>query len=323
VGMALAIGAAFALRKRLPAASIAATTIPPAKPLELVPLKVISRPTCVGEEGNLEGFSLHPVMLASSELDVLRDMMKVTDPQNLGQGRDVLERTTYTNLTLERAWRISKPDKKVVYDANKNMAAVAIRRVQNSKIVPAVETKLDGVCHQVGCDASANEKLLLHGTKPEHVVSILVNGLSERLSGGLFGCGVYMAEDPSKVDQYCTCDNASVADEHVKDLHERIYHSNPHPGGKIYYCFAVRVALGCPVFTKDGETDMHTGDRLWVSSDKRELKPIPGVSPPMPYHSLIAEAKDESGYHVKRHRELLTFNGDRTLLEYLIAFRRA
>jgi len=52
------------------------------------------------------------------------------------------------------------------------------------------------------------------------------------------------------------------------------------------------------------------------------LNAIPGVIPSMPYHCLIAEAKDHQDYKVKRHREFITFNGDMTLLEYLIAYTR-
>jgi len=48
-----------------------------------------------------------------------------------------------------------------------------------------------------------NEKILLHGTRPETLLTLLQNGLSERFSGGLFGNGSYLAEDPSKIDQYC------------------------------------------------------------------------------------------------------------------------
>ena len=57
-------------------------------------------------------------------------------------------------------------------------------------------------------DASINELFLLHGTKPDALVSVLTNGPSDKFSDGLFGQGVYMAENACKTDQYTTKDSA-------------------------------------------------------------------------------------------------------------------
>ena len=53
-----------------------------------------------------------------------------------------------------------------------------------------------------------NERCLLHGTRPEHVLNLLQNGLNERMSksSGAFGGGLYLAEDIEKIDQYCSPD---------------------------------------------------------------------------------------------------------------------
>jgi len=269
-----------------------------------------------------DGFALHEVT-TQAELDLLKEIMLVTDPQNLNYGRDVREADRHSKLTVVRGWRVVEPHKLAGHSAKKNIAAIEIRKVQAKELVPQVETKLDDVSGKVGCSQALNEKILLHGTKPELVMSIIQNGLNERLSGGLFGCGIYLAEDPSKINQYVTHDDgADHGNSAVTELHRRLYSVRPFSGGKIYYCFAVRVTLGWPVFTKDGETDMLTGRGLWTSPDKRELSAMPNVQPPLPYHSLVAEAKQEPSYKVKRHREFITFDGDRTTLEYLIAFRR-
>jgi outer membrane protein assembly factor BamB len=51
-----------------------------------------------------------------------------------------------------------------------------------------------------------NEQLLLHGTSPDVLFSLLSNGLNERFSGTnagtKFGDGIYFAEDVGKSDQY-------------------------------------------------------------------------------------------------------------------------
>ena len=56
----------------------------------------------------------------------------------------------------------------------------------------------------------ANETMLLHGTSPEKLLSLLSNGLNERFSGSnagtAFGDGIYLAEDAGKTDQYVSID---------------------------------------------------------------------------------------------------------------------
>merc|ERR1712110_975296 len=62
----------------------------------------------------------------------------------------------------------------------------------------------------------------LHGTKPETVLAILSGGLNERLCTGLFGRGVYLAEDPEKADQYVAPDPKYKANG-LDDLHQILY----------------------------------------------------------------------------------------------------
>lgn len=52
--------------------------------------------------------------------------------------------------------------------------------------------------HLVPCrlDASINETFLLHGTKPESLLTVLSNGLSEKFSDGLFGEGICKSFEP-------------------------------------------------------------------------------------------------------------------------------
>ena len=45
----------------------------------------------------------------------------------------------------------------------------------------------------------------------------------------MFGCGVYLAEDPSKIDQYCTPDTGGP--ENLEELWKAL--SPPHPGAGI------------------------------------------------------------------------------------------
>merc|ERR1712139_485798 len=91
--------------------------------------------------------------------------------------------------------------------------------------LPPVKTKLDDAARKLlNLDEAVNEKCLLHGTKPDHALSIIHNGLNEKLSGGLFGKGVYLAEDPSKIDQYCTPDvKLGEGSDQAKNLQQVLY----------------------------------------------------------------------------------------------------
>merc|ERR1719359_2717415 len=100
----------------------------------------------------------------------------------------------------------------------------------------------------------------MHGTKPESLMAILSHGLNERVSGGIFGHGVYLAEDASKIDQYCTPDTGpGNGNEQLESLHEALY-TDPgveFPGDEVCYVLACRACLGYPVFTKDGRNNMN------------------------------------------------------------------
>jgi hypothetical protein len=69
----------------------------------------------------------------------------------------------------------------------------AVRNLQNSCPTPPFEPLQR---------EEANEVLLLHGTKPEVVLSILQNSLDPDMARpGMFGRGTYFAEDSAKIDQ--------------------------------------------------------------------------------------------------------------------------
>jgi hypothetical protein len=87
-------------------------------------------------------------------------------------------------------------------------------------------------------DDSANEVLLLHGTRPEVVASILEKSLDPKLArAGLFGRGTYFAEHPAKIDQYTTVDarwkggSRSSENKTIRELHNKLYpEPSWHPG---------------------------------------------------------------------------------------------
>ena len=153
------------------------------------------------------------------------------------------------------------------------------------------------------------------------MLSLLSAGLNERFSGSnagtAFGEGVYLAEDVGKTDQYVTTD---ASYDPKSALHSRLYgRSHRHPGS-VHYVLVCRVALGYPCRTKAGGRDalsMDTKEKLFPRGF-RELAPVPGVLPPIYYHSLIAEL----GATIVRYREFVCFHGEYIYPEYLLAYQR-
>eukprot|EP00931_Biecheleriopsis_adriatica_P114302 TRINITY_DN8989_c0_g1_i3.p1 TRINITY_DN8989_c0_g1~~TRINITY_DN8989_c0_g1_i3.p1 ORF type:complete len:579 (+),score=99.79 TRINITY_DN8989_c0_g1_i3:24-1739(+) len=271
----------------------------------------------------------------SKTWSALCQLLHVPDPQNLGVGRDVSEHEEYDSIKPVHAWKIDMDTRAMLYAAAKKMAiediegvCKDIEGVKSITKVGDVETKIDKVGIELArCqdkkDITVHDHVLLHGTKPELIRTILRNGLSEKFSSGLFGKGLYLTEDPSKADQYCTTDRPG--DESLDDLHEDLYGKTglEHPG-PVCYMLVCRVTIGIPVYTKDGKTDMHPPHKeVFHDDSKRELAAIEGSDPPIPYHTLIAEAGPKhDGFYLQRHREYVVFSANRVMEEYLVAFKR-
>jgi len=105
-------------------------------------------------------------------------------------GRDQQQHGRYSRLKLVRAWRVEHDE---LYSAYR----VACRRVQSlAAQVPLrkerkarIRSELYGASQRLpwALDESVNEVRLLHGTKPELVLSILTNGMNERFAGSSAG----------------------------------------------------------------------------------------------------------------------------------------
>jgi hypothetical protein len=136
-----------------------------------------------------------------------------------------------------------------------------------------------------------------------------------RSASSLLHTGTYFAEDAGKNDQYVTRDARYGSN---SKLHEQLYgKSCRHPNQPVFYLLLCRVSLGCFVTTVDGLKDS-AGNSVFASDQKRELATVPGASPPVHYHSLVAEL----GGSIQRYREFISFRSEYTYPEYLLAYRR-
>ena len=163
----------------------------------------------------------------------------------------------------------------------------------------------------------------MHGAPPHVLLSILSTGPNERFSGSnagtAFGDGTYLAEDAGKNDQYVAVD---AAYDGTSELHKRLYgHGVQHPG-KVFYLLVCRVALGHQVRTTQygrSAKSMDGGFPVFPISF-RELSDVPGVSPPVRYHSLLADVMPPHGS--MRYREYIVFHSELIYPEYVIAYQR-
>jgi hypothetical protein len=258
-------------------------------------------------------------------------LFEVGDPETLGIGRDVTSsfkvgdpgsrRQLYNGLRPLLAWKIRSARRRTIYDAEREHILEDRSHLETVCEMQSISTKLDDAAQMLKLDGGVNEHILLHGTKPSNVHAILRNGLNERVSSGHFGHAVYLTEDASKSDQYCTPDDGRGEPQ----LRDGLYADCglKHPGC-VCYAIVCRVALGFPVYTKNGRHALdQAGMSVYTSPEKRELAAIPGSQPPISYHSLVVQAGPKSeGFALTRHREFLIFNSNHIVEEYIVAYQR-
>jgi hypothetical protein len=279
-----------------------------------------------------DGFVLLPVKQSEAPgVWVGLERLMRTDGKQLGKGKDVGgQPMAYDSLKLARAWKIENSNNSDAYESGVAKVSSHMRKISTSLTGLAPPTGLPAMTAAAAVAAlseskalrpEVNEQLLLHGTSPDVLFSLLSNGLNERFSGTnagtKFGDGIYFAEDVGKSDQYVTKD-AKL--EVSSELHQRLYDAEQRHPGSVYYVLACRVALGHSMRTQvggKGAVSMDTG-RPCFPKTFRELSPIEGVSPPIMHHSLIAE----TGRDLCRYREFITFHGEYVCPEFLLAYHR-
>lgn len=254
-----------------------------------------------------------------AKLAMLQQMLRIDDAYKyeLGRGRDAHKYDRpYSRLELHAAWHFDMEDRREIYAIQRRLVSRECARVGT---VPELHTKLDFVHNHFDVDTAINEKWLLHGTQPKLVLPTLDSGLNEHLASlqGMFGAGIYLAEDAAKIDQYATPDTGSDPD--LRELHKKLFwrDNTMHPGTDLFYVFVVSAICGVSCRTLDGKMDRHTEQPLFASECRRELAFIP-ENQPLRYHSLLADTGDK----LQRFREFVFYHAARTNIAYLIAYRR-
>jgi hypothetical protein len=233
----------------------------------------------------------------------------------------------HTSLKFKFAWHIESPALWGKYHNAKEQIRSDFRLLQNRSKRLQIRSDFFRATRglPIDLDFSINESLLLHGSTPDVILSIIQNGMNEHYSGNgagtAFGDGLYFCEDAAKADQYVQIDKRFKED---SELHKRLFTTSHirHPGN-LCYMFLERVAMGAFAMTKDGETLQYgcvgkPGGAVFANEAKRELANIPETNPPVLYHGLLVN----KGEHHERFKEFVQFHGDRCYPEYLIAYQR-
>eukprot|EP00908_Phaeocystis_cordata_P020415 Transcript_32076.p1 GENE.Transcript_32076~~Transcript_32076.p1 ORF type:complete len:715 (+),score=179.38 Transcript_32076:1622-3766(+) len=274
-----------------------------------------------------DGFALKPLDQTDPMWRALAQLLETSDPGQLGTGRDASEYGEYNELQLASAWHIQHPQIEERFHAAKNkvvndMKLLDRRGVHSSCAQPSgLPVATARAAAGFALTPAASESVLLHGTSSDVLLSVLTNGLNPNLcgtnAGTAFGEGVYLAEDVAKTDHYSEPD---VGYDGSSELHRRLYGDCNRHQGSVFYVLVCRALLGYPARTTHygrAASHMGTGEPLFPISF-RELAVIPDVSPPMFYHSLIAER----GPGHLRYREFIFFHGEYVCPEYLLAYHR-
>lgn len=246
-------------------------------------------------------------------LRVLQDMM-ASSPNDLGHGRDYRETGSYDHLQVVGAWRVINREKQERYSDALREDPVATTEPVELRAAYAEATRQLPGCMDLG----AGEAILLHGTDPRVLHSIMFEGLDPGVAAeGLFGRGTYFAEDAAKIDQYARVDVKYQKDGELSELHHRLYSSSslPHPN-RVCYALVCRVRLGAIVRTQDGRTQMSSDAPLFQDHARTSLAPFAG-SGQIP-GSIVAE----KGIRIQRFREFIVFEPERIQVEYLVAYQR-
>ena len=132
------------------------------------------------------------------------------------------------------------------------------------------------------------EVFLFHGTKANLKDVIMHSGFDERVAnlGGLFGAGVYFAENSSKSDEYCTPDSSGSC-----------------------YMFLSRVMLGTPFLAEQPMSQLRRPPNLHGSN--RLCDSVIGVT----------KATHPSAF-LERYREFIVYDRRQAYPELLIEFKR-
>lgn len=206
----------------------------------------------------------------------------------IGQGRDNYG-LSHKSYQIQKVYRVENPNLYKKYIQHKKN--VKDNEMFGADVYNKNESKIKHFDKHL--DQDANEMWLWHGTKPEIKDIIPVSGFDERVaSSGLFGHGIYFAENFSKSDEY----------------------TRPSSDGTCYM-FLTRVCMGNICHITEGQSG-----RKRPPCVREFVGRCNGVCTHPRHHSLLAE-KGQNCY-LKKYREFIVYDRNQCYPEYLIEYKR-
>jgi len=252
----------------------------------------------------------------------------------LGEGRDAIEylQGGYQELALKGCYKVMyKNSLEVKFYEKEKRWMKSLWENWNGEFV---RTELQGTSFRdIVLDHEIHENFLLHSTDATVVRDIICSYLSK--GGGLFGEGVYLADLPSKADQYAVRDTQF----------------NPGPpalDNDIFYMFVVQTLLGktARVYcTKGGKAFYRIHDaggngpgsliEPWSNQAGRRFYKDSSTTAPELFHSMKAAVDNANsddpstdmlygrGSCIKKFSEyLVPLESNRSLIRYIMAYTR-
>eukprot|EP00743_Colponemidia_sp_Colp-15_P001407 GILK01001543.1.p1 GENE.GILK01001543.1~~GILK01001543.1.p1 ORF type:complete len:1298 (+),score=200.90 GILK01001543.1:257-3895(+) len=166
-------------------------------------------------------------------VDLKREIQSLFDKccnaATLGHGRDQQQAGSYSRLKVHTVWRVENFKLWNKYVARKMELKSLAKGVKGGagSASEVVSTDQHSWVRDTQLNGRMNEKLLFHGTDAVLANIICEHGFDERVAAleGMFGAGIYFAEQCSKSDQYVRRDSHGM-----------------------FYMFVSRVMLGTQVY---------------------------------------------------------------------------
>ena len=164
------------------------------------------------------------VVTDPDEFSVFKDLLKVMQPDELGRGRDAeTGLPAYNCLEVKHVWRIEDAVQWQKYETGRRQVSNDLKVTKGLGEQKLLISRFDEMTRHLmqEDDVDAGAVMLLHGTKSDFVLPILNRGMNERLASGeaAFGSGIYLCEDPEKMDQYSRAASGTQA----RNLQENLF----------------------------------------------------------------------------------------------------
>lgn len=178
-----------------------------------------------------------------NKANVLQDMMDV-DPKCMVQYKAL----RYDSVEIVGTWKINNKLQQEQFDAARTkIKETSPNEEESAYDIPDLCAAHESACQQTFGQKSRRSVLASWITRRENLHTILFEGHKTELSNnGLFGRGIYFAENVAKIHQYATNDEHYQIDGNLGELHERIYAESKclHPHNA-RYALVCRVLLAC------------------------------------------------------------------------------